>query len=97
MEQALQSGKELAAEEPQVRTWMSSHHWTLLSMLAHAFTVLTTTSPTPGGGERGPIPLTRTEIRPVFAVLATRSERCRRRHQARTRHSHYRRQRASLE
>lgn len=111
VEEAFQSGKELAAlDEHQVRTWTSWRRWTLLAMLAHAFlTVLAATQPTPRPDGEDLIPLTRHEIRRLFtglnptspsrvanAVHRLRWSGWRRRHQARARACHYRRQDAEL-
>jgi hypothetical protein len=99
-----QSGKELAGlDEHQVRRWRSWHRWTVLAMLAHAFlSVMTATQPAvDDSGEL--IRLTRNEIRRLFtaatAVIRTAEHTLkwsiwRRRHQARARASHYRRQAA---
>ena len=109
IEESFQTGKELAGlDEHQVRTWTSWHRWTVLSMLAHAFlSVMAATQPTPDSTpEDELIPLTRNEIRRLFATLLgapirdisrrLRWSRWRRRHQARARTSHYQRQAARL-
>ncbi len=111
VEEAFQSGKELAAlDEHQVRTWTSWRRWTRLAMLAHAFlSVMTATQPAPHSDSGGLIPLTRNEIRRLFSVLIRAISRpvtdiahrlqwsqWRRRHQARARACHYRRQQAEL-
>lgn len=108
VEEAFQSGKELAAlDEHQVRTWTSWRRWTLLVMLAHAFlSVIAATQPDPAH-EDGLIALTRNEIRRLFTMLTAALpahdilhrlhwSRWRRRHQARARACHYRRQEAQL-
>ena len=105
IEEGFQTAKELAAlDQHQVRTWTSWHRWTILALLAHAFlTVLATStsssSDTPGIGL---IPLTRNEIRHLFTQLTQHGRRAltsiadwsgwRRRHQARAKACHYRRQ-----
>lgn len=110
VEEAFQSGKELTAlDEHQVRTWTSWRRWTLLAMLAHAFLSVMAATPPDATAEDGMIPLTRNEIRRLFSGLisaASRSlndiahqlhwSRWRRRHQARARACHYRRQEAQL-
>lgn len=105
IEESFQTGKELAGlDEHQVRTWTSWHRWSVLAMLAHAFlSVMAATQPTPDPTpENELIPLTRNEIRRLFATLLgapirdisrrLRWSRWRRRHQARARRSHYQRQ-----
>jgi SRSO17 transposase len=106
IEESFQSGKELAAlDEHQLRRWTSWHRWTILAMLAHALlSVITATQPPPGPDSKL-IPLTRNEIRRLFTNLLTQTahtvrqilnwSQWRRRHQARARASHYRRQAAS--
>jgi SRSO17 transposase len=116
IEESFQTGKELAGlDEHQVRTWTSWHRWTVLAMLAHAFlSVMAATQPASASAsasapkdELAPlIPLTRNEIRRLFATLLgapirdisrrLRWSRWRRRHQARARRSHYQRQAARL-
>jgi SRSO17 transposase len=105
IEESFQSGKELAAlDQHQVRRWDSWHRWTILAMLAHAFlSVMTATQPPPDPGS-GLIPLTRNEIRRLLTAAVTSIQKAshvlrwsiwRRRHQARSRASHYRRQAAA--
>ena len=112
MEEAFQSGKELAGlDEHQVRTWTSWYRWTVLSMLAHAFlSVMATTATAPERApDEGLIALTRNGIRRLFTALSgclqlakahvqhtLHWSRWRRRHQARARDYHYRRQEALL-
>ncbi len=109
VEEAFQSGKELTGlDEHQVRTWTSWRRWTLLAMIAHAFlTVMAATEPDTTPDEAGLIALTRNEIRRLFTILSQTLTRCdvlhqlhwsrwRRRHQARARACHYRRQAAQL-
>jgi SRSO17 transposase len=102
IEESFQSSKELAAlDQHQVRRWDSWHRWTVLAMLAHAFlSVMTAAQPPPDPGIEL-IPLTRNEIRRLFTAAVTPVWRAphvlhwsiwRRRHQARARASHYRRQ-----
>jgi hypothetical protein len=67
VEEGFAGGKELAGlDQHQVRTWTSWMRWTVLSMLAHAFlSVMTSTQPRPPGDAcrdehgHGLIPLTR--------------------------------------
>jgi len=107
VEEAFQSGKELAAlDEHQVRGWNPWHRWTVLAMLAHAFLSVTTAAEHDQPAPNGLIPLTRNEIRHLFIHLITghkidsiyllRWSRWRRRHQARSRASHYHRQATQL-
>jgi SRSO17 transposase len=106
IEESFQSSKELSAlDEHQVRRWDSWHRWTILAMLAHAFlSVLTATQPPPDP-DSGLIPLTRNEIRRLFTAAVTPLQKARhllhwstwrRRHQARSRASHYRRQNTAV-
>jgi hypothetical protein len=106
IEESFQSGKELAAlAEHQLRRWTSWHRWTILAMLAHAFLSIMTATQPPPDPDTGLIPLTRNEIRRLVIDLLTRTARTagqilhwsrwRRRHQARARTSHYRRQATS--
>jgi SRSO17 transposase len=104
IEESFQAGKGLTGlDEHQVRRWTSWHRWTILAMLAHAFLAVTaataradTTAPT------GLIALTANEIRHLFTNLLDHARRdlahllhwsrWRRRHQARARDCHHRRQ-----
>lgn len=104
IEESFQSAKGLVGlDQHQVRRWTSWHRWTTLAMLAHAFLAVATAierenAPTPDGL----IDLTVNEFRRLFdallldqrpALITTLSwSRWRRRHQARARDSHYRRQ-----
>ena len=106
IEERFQTGKGLVGlDQHQVRRWRSWYRWTTLSMLAHAFLVVTALAdrarhPSPSGL----IPLTCNEIQHLFAALIARpvedlSHRLgwslwRRRHQHRARTCHYRRQAA---
>ncbi len=102
IEESFQSSKELAAlDEHQVRRWDSWHRWTILAMLAHAFLSAMTATQPPPDPDSGLIPLTRNEIRRLFTAAITPIQKAahvlhwsiwRRRHQARARASHYRRQ-----
>ena len=99
-----QAGKGLAGlDEHQVRTWTSWHRWVTLAMLACAFLTITAATeharqPPPDGQ----IPLTRNEIARLFTTLLIQPARntrhllhwseWRRRHQYRSRTSHYQRQ-----
>jgi SRSO17 transposase len=104
IEESFQAAKGLVGlDQHQVRRWTSWHRWTTLAMLAHAFLAVATTierdhTPTP----EGLIDLTVNEFRRLFdAVLLDQRPSLhallswstwRRRHQARARDSHYRRQ-----
>jgi hypothetical protein len=106
VEEAFQAGKGLAGlDQHQVRRWRSWYRWATLAMLAHAFLVVAalverTRHPTPSGL----IPMTCNEVQRLFAALIATpvggvSDRLRwsvwrRRHQARARTYHYRRQAA---
>jgi Transposase DDE domain len=105
VEETFQAGKRLAGlDEHQVRRWISRHRWVTLAMLAHAF--LTVTAATEHRDQPAPaelIPLTVNEIQHLFTALINpihdlayrlRWSQWRRRHQARARASHYRRQAA---
>jgi hypothetical protein len=106
IEERFQTGKGLVGlDTHQVRRWRSWYRWVTLAMLAHAFLVVAalaerTRYPAPAGL----IPMTCNEIQRLFAALAARPTReaghrlrwsvWRRRHQARARTCHYRRQAA---
>jgi SRSO17 transposase len=106
IEERLQTGKGLVGlDQHQVRRWRSWYRWVTLVMLAHAFLVVAalaerTRHPWPAGL----IPMTCNELQRLFAALAARPTRgvghrlrwsvWRRRHQARARTCHYRRQAA---
>ncbi|MFI6729798.1 IS701 family transposase [Streptomyces atratus] len=105
VEETFQAGKGLTGlDEHQVRRWTSWHRWVTLAMLAHAFLAVTAATerhdrPAPDGL----IPLTSNEIQHLFAALISpahdlahrlRWSHWRRRHQARARQCHYRRQAA---
>jgi SRSO17 transposase len=108
-EEGFAGGKELAGlDQHQVRTWTSWTRWTILAMIAHAFlSVMTAAQPRPGArgvhrDEHGHelVPLTRNEIRRLFAGLLCQPRpirhqlhwsRWRRRHQATARKCHYQR------
>ncbi|MGW2964923.1 IS701 family transposase [Streptomyces sp. NPDC001220] len=106
VEETFQSGKGLTGlDEHQVRRWTSWHRWVTLAMLAHAF--LTVVRADEHGRHPKPdglIPLTCNEIQHLFIALvgwpihgaAHRLEwsHWRRRHQTRSRASHYQRQAA---
>lgn len=106
IEESFQAGKGLTAlDEHQVRTWTSWRRWSILAMLAHAFlAVIAATEPRPQ--RPGLIRLTMNEIRHLFTALLgqgpnnpphlRRWSRWRRRHQARARACHYRRQTTQL-
>jgi SRSO17 transposase len=104
IEERIQTGKGLVGlDQHQVRRWRSWYRWTTLAMLAHAFLVVAALTdrahhPPPAGL----IPLTCNELQHLFAALLARPaadpahrlrwSAWRRRHQARARTSHYRRQ-----
>jgi hypothetical protein len=106
IEERFQTGKGLAGlDQHQVRRWRSWYRWVTLAMLAHAFlVVLAATHRTRHPPPAGLIPLTCNELQHLFAALAARPTRelghrlrwsvWRRRHQARARTCHYRRQAA---
>jgi SRSO17 transposase len=106
IEERFQTGKGLCGlDQHQVRRWRSWYRWTTLAMVAHAFLVVAalaehTRHPAPSGLIR----LTCNEIQHLFAALLAAPARdighrlrwslWRRRHQARARTYHYRRQAA---
>jgi SRSO17 transposase len=106
IEERFQTGKGLCGlDQHQVRRWRSWYRWTTLAMVAHAFLVVAAVTeharhpPLPGL-----IGLTCNEVQHLFAALLTcpagdlghrlRWSVWRRRHQARARICHYRRQAA---
>ncbi|MFL5880546.1 MAG: IS701 family transposase [Actinomycetota bacterium] len=106
VEERFQTGKGLVGlDQHQVRRWRSWYRWTTLAMLAHAFLVVAAlTQHTRHPPPTGLISLTCNEIQHLFAALvikpvADAAHRLRwsvwrRRHQARARTCHYRRQAA---
>jgi SRSO17 transposase len=106
IEERFQTGKGLTGlDQHQVRRWRSWYRWTTLALVAHAFLVVAaladrTRQPTPSGL----VGLTCNEIQHLFAALVARPagdlghrlrwSLWRRRHQARARTCHYRRQAA---
>jgi SRSO17 transposase len=106
VEEAFQTGKGLCGlDQHQVRRWRSWYRWATLALLAHAFLVVAalaerTRHPAPPEL----IPLTCNEVQHLFAGLLAqptgdrdhrlRWSTWRRRHQARARTCHYRRQAA---
>jgi SRSO17 transposase len=108
IEESFQAGKGLTGlDEHQVRRWTSWHRWTILAMLAHAFlAVMTSTARAETPSPQGLIALTANEIRHLFTRLVNHAQhgirhllhwsRWRRRHQARARDSHHRRQTLQL-
>ena len=106
IEERFQTGKGLVGlDQHQVRRWRSWYRWTTLAMLAHAFLVVAAlTDRTRHPPPSGLISLTCNEVQHLFAALLTRPagdlghrlrwSLWRRRHQARARTCHYRRQAA---
>ena len=106
VEERFQTGKGLVGlDQHQVRRWRSWYRWVTLAMLAHAFLVVAAvTERTKRPPPSRLIPLTCNEIQHLFAVLLARPvgdlghrlhwSLWRRRHQARARTCHYRRQAA---
>ncbi|CAM5554453.1 Transposase IS701-like DDE domain-containing protein OS=Kitasatospora aureofaciens OX=1894 GN=GCM10010502_65680 PE=4 SV=1 [Kitasatospora aureofaciens] len=106
VEEAFQAAKGLAGlDEHQVRRWTSWHRWTTMAMLAHAFLAVTAAIERAGATTPSDlVPLTCSEIQRLFAAFVAqpvldlvhrlRWSEWRRRHQARARTSHYRRQAA---
>jgi SRSO17 transposase len=104
VEEAFQASKGLCGlDEHQVRRWRSWYRWVTLAMLAYAFLVVAAaTQRTRHPPPLGLIPLTCNEIQHLFAALVParvtdtshrlRWSAWRRRHQARARACHYRRQ-----
>jgi hypothetical protein len=104
VEERFQTGKGLCGlDQHQVRRWRSWYRWVTLAMVAHAFLVVAAMAericrPPPSGL----IPLTCNEVQHLFAALLARPVQdlghrlrwsvWRRRHQARARTCHYRRQ-----
>jgi SRSO17 transposase len=106
IEDRFQTGKGLVGlDQHQVRRWRSWYRWTTLAMVAHAFlVVLAATCRTRHPAPAGLIRLTCNEAQHLFAALVAvplggvnhrlRWSGWRRRHQARARTCHYRRQAA---
>jgi hypothetical protein len=106
IEERFQTGKGLCGlDQHQVRRWRSWYRWVTRAMLAHAFLVaaaVTDNARHPPPPEL--IPLSCNEVQHLFAALAARPagdaghrwrwSAWRRRHQARARTCHYRRQAA---
>ncbi|MFI6786150.1 IS701 family transposase [Nonomuraea sp. NPDC050383] len=104
VEETFQSGKGLAGlDEHQVRRYTSWSRWVTLAMLAHAFlAVVRADEHTHRPAPEALIPLTCNEIQRLFIALVIRPvhdvahrlrwSHWRRRHQARSQTSHYRRQ-----
>jgi hypothetical protein len=106
IEESIQTGKGLCGlDQHQVRRWRSWYRWATLAMLAHAFLVVAalaerTRHPAPPEL----LPVTCNEVQHLFAALLARPagdrdhrlrwSLWRRRHQARARTCHYRRQAA---
>ena len=108
IEESFQASKNLAGlDEHQCRRWTSWRRWTVLAMLAHALlAVLAAIERAAHPPATGLIALTCNEIRRLLTTLIIEPARrvadpqtwstWRRRHQARARASHYRRQAAEL-
>jgi hypothetical protein len=106
IEERLKTGKGLVGLDPhQVRRWRSWYRWATLAMLAHAFLVVAAlTEQTRHPAPSRLVGLTRNERQHLFAALVARPAGdlghrwrwsvWRRRHQARARSCHYRRQAA---
>jgi len=106
VEEFFQTGKGLAAlDEHQVRRYPSWSRWVTLAMLAHAFLAVLRANEHEGHPSPDElIPLTCDEIQRLFITLVNRTvfdpahrlrwSVWRRRHQARSQTSHYRRQAA---
>jgi hypothetical protein len=103
VEEFFQSGKGLAAlDEHQVRRYASWSRWVTLAMLAHAFLAVVRADGYTHPAPDALIPLTCNEIQRLFITLAVHPVHdaahrlgwsdWRRRHQARSQASHYRRQ-----
>jgi SRSO17 transposase len=104
IEERFQTGKGLCGlDQHQVRRWRSWYRWTTLAMLAHAvLVVLAATDRARHPPSPGLISLTCNEVQHLFAALLVRPANdlghrlrwswWRRRHQARARTCHYRRQ-----
>ncbi|WP_326763193.1 IS701 family transposase [Streptomyces phaeochromogenes] len=103
VEEFFQSGKGLAAlDEHQVRRYTSWSRWVTLAMLAHAFLAVVRADERTRPAPVALIPLTCNEIQRLFITLVVRpvhdtvhrlgGSNWRRRHQARSQASHYRRQ-----
>jgi SRSO17 transposase len=104
IEERFQTGKGLVGlDQHQVRRWRSWYRWATLAMLAHAFLVVAAvTDQAHGPAPPGLIGLTCNEVQHLFAALVAmptgdaghrlRWSWWRRRHQARARACHYRRQ-----
>ncbi len=104
VEESFQTGKGLTGlDEHQVRTWTSWYRWITLAMLAHAFLAVTTAAERHAQPTNNTlIMLTVNEFRHLFEALLLRPlhavadilawSHWRRRHQARARASHHRKQ-----
>jgi SRSO17 transposase len=106
IEERFQTAKGLVGlDQHQLRRWRSWYRWATLAMLAHAFLVVAAlTDQARDPAPSGLITLTCNEVQRLFAALPARPTRdlghrlrwsvWRRRHQARARTCHYRRQAA---
>jgi SRSO17 transposase len=105
IEERFQTGKGLVGlDQHQLRRWRCWYRWTTLAMLAHAFLVVAALTDPTRPPPSGLTSLTCNEVQHLFAALVTRPigdlghrlrwSVWRRRHQARARTYHYRRQAA---
>jgi hypothetical protein len=105
IEESFQATKGLCGlDEHQVRCWRSWYRWVTLAMLAYAFLVVARTERGQHPPSPGVVALSCNEIAHLFAVVVLRPAAdhrhrlrwswWRRRHQARARACHYRRQAA---
>ena len=102
VEEDFQAAKGLTGlDQHQVRRWDSWHRWVTLAMLAAAFLTITTAAEHTRQLPEGQIPLTRNETARLLATVTPqppgtghrlRWSTWRRRHQHRSRTSHYQRQ-----
>jgi hypothetical protein len=104
IEERFRTGKGLVGlDQHQVRRWRSWYRWATLAMLAHAFLVVAAVAERARQQPpSGLVPLTCNELQHLFAALVARPvgdlghrlrwSVWRRRHQARSRTCHYRRQ-----
>ncbi|MFB9966081.1 IS701 family transposase [Sinosporangium siamense] len=99
VEECFQTAKGLCGlDQHQVRTWTSWRRWTVLAMCAHALLVAVAVAVRPAVTGEGAVPYSAAEVRRLVGSRVDshvqRWSDWRRRHQARARASHYRRQSA---